>query len=191
MSPTMTSRNEKWKFIPGWESFYEVSNFGVIRSVDRIVHKNNGTQANYRGKVRSATNDQDGYLGVLLSAPGTKKVFMRVHHAVLLAFCSARPVGCECRHLDGNNKNNCLENLRWGTPEENNSDRIQQATVAYGERHGKCKLLDKDIEFIVSSTIETKDLACKYGVARTTITKIRNGTGRRSIANLQRKREAV
>jgi hypothetical protein len=191
MSLAMASQKEEWKFIPGWESFYEVSNLGAIRSVDRIVYKNNGTKANYKGKVRSATNDQDGYLGVLLSAPGRKKVFMKVHHAVLLAFCGARPDGCECRHLDGNSKNNYLENLRWGTPGENNADRIWQATVAYGEKHGNCKLLDRDVEFIVSSDIKTKELACKYGVAKTTISRIRNGTGRRSIADLQRKTEVV
>jgi len=191
MSPTMECQGKEWRFIPGWESFYEVSNFGEIRSVDRIVHKNNGTQAKYKGKVRSATNDQDGYLGVLLSAPGRKKVFMKVHHAVLLAFHGDRPDGHECRHLDGNRKNNYLENLQWGTPEENNMDRIKQATVAYGEKHGNCKLSDKDVEFIVNSGAPTKDLAHKYGVVRTTITSIRNGTGRRSIADLQRKKEVV
>ena len=191
MSPTMVSQKEEWKFIPGWEFFYQVSNFGVIKSVDRVINKNDGTQARYKGKIRSATNDRDGYLGVLLSAPGRKKVSMKVHHAVLFAFSGSRPDGCECRHLDGDRKNNRLENLRWGTPEENNADRIRQATVAYGEKHGRCKLSDADVKFIMTSGIETKYLAQKYGVACNTIIRIRSGKGRRSIVDLQRKREVL
>jgi hypothetical protein len=116
---------------------------------------------------------------------------MRVHIAVLTAFVGPRPERHECRHLDGNRQNNDLSNLCWGTAYENNLDRIKQATVAYGERHGNCKLSDADVEVIMSSGIQTKDLTRRFGVAKATIIKIRNGTGRRSIADLQRKMEVA
>lgn len=45
-----------------------------------------------------------------------------VHRIVLEAFVGPRPRGMECRHLDGNPRNNSLSNLCWGTHEENTAD---------------------------------------------------------------------
>lgn len=67
---------------------------------------------------------------------GTIKRFF-VHRLVLETFVGPPPMkGMHTRHLDGDPSNNRLENLRWGTPEENSADRV---------RHGRAaKKLDPD-----------------------------------------------
>jgi HNH endonuclease len=65
------------------------------------------------------------YLSVKLSKAGITKT-RYAHELVMLAFEGVRPSlksRCEIRHLDGNQLNNCLSNLRYGTTKENAADR--------------------------------------------------------------------
>jgi hypothetical protein len=58
----------------------------------------------------------------------------RVHKLVMEAFVGPCPPGKQCLHRDGNGLNNRLENLRWGTPEENTQDMI---------KHGRQYMVNK------------------------------------------------
>jgi len=51
-----------------------------------------------------------------------------IHRLVLETFIGPCPSGMECRHLDGNSKNNSLDNLRWGTKLENENDKKLHGT---------------------------------------------------------------
>jgi hypothetical protein len=54
-----------------------------------------------------------------LKRPGHKKT-MQIHRLVIMAFDVPNPEGkTEVDHIDGNYKNNRLDNLRWATPLEN------------------------------------------------------------------------
>jgi hypothetical protein len=55
---------------------------------------------------------------------------------VLEAFVGPRPQGAQCRHLDGDAKNNRAENLRWGTQAENEADKRRHGTYYTGPRGG-------------------------------------------------------
>ena len=96
-----------------------------------------------------------------------------VHRLILEAFVGPCPEGMECRHLDGDPGNNRLENLAWGTPEENHADSVRHGT-AYshsienmqrlaadspdkpwnfvkhkaGEKHHRAKLSDEQVRII-------------------------------------------
>ena len=58
--------------------------------------------------------DRRGYLQVSLPYDGRFKNRF-VHQLVLEAFVGPKPSGKVTRHLDGNSKNNCLNNLMWGS----------------------------------------------------------------------------
>ena len=76
----------------------------------------------------------DGYPIVsLVTDSGTNRM-RRVNRLILEAFVGPCPVGQECCHYDGNQGNNWLSNLRWGTRKDNCADR---------RRHGKDKQWDK------------------------------------------------
>lgn len=53
---------------------------------------------------------------------GGKRHTRLLHRIILECFVGPRPRGAECRHLDGNPRNNALSNLCWGTHAENTSD---------------------------------------------------------------------
>lgn len=77
---------------------------------------------------------KDGYQRVCLRKEGKAYDFL-VHRLVLETFIGPCPDGMECLHMDGNKQNNSLDNLRWGTREENVQDSIRHgvfynATIA-------------------------------------------------------------
>jgi hypothetical protein len=115
---------ELWTAIPGYEGFYEVSNFGNIRSLTRFVPYGRHQGMTYTGKdIKQFISGK--YLSVKLSRAGVTKT-RYTHELVLLAFEGVKPemdVRCEIRHLDGDKLNNALSNLKYGTIKENYDDR--------------------------------------------------------------------
>lgn len=110
---------ENWLPVPGYE-FYEVSDQGRVRSLDRTARSRWGTPKPVKGRELKQSN-QGRYLVVTLYSDGKPQMFT-VHRLVLSAFVGTCPVGQECLHFDDDGKNNRLENLRWGTPGENAHD---------------------------------------------------------------------
>ena len=76
-----------------------------------------------------------------------QKLFL-IHRLVLLAFVGPCPDGCECRHLDGDPTNNHLDNLCWGTLQENWEDRRRHGVAPQGERSGNAKLTDEQVRWL-------------------------------------------
>ena len=115
---------ELWTSVPGYEGFYEVSNYGNVRSLTRSVPYGRHKNMVYTGRDLKLFGSNK-YLSVKLSRAGvTKTVY--VHELVLLAFEGPRPPmdeRCEIRHLDGDKFNNQLSNLTYGTVKENAADR--------------------------------------------------------------------
>src|SRR3990167_2364819 len=137
--------DERWKPIPGFLN-YSVSTQGRIRRTNIISLPKNG----YRPPqiFRPSLNKQ-GYVWIQLWAHG-KFISRAVHHLVLEAFSRPRKPGEETNHKDGNQWNNCLENLEWVTP-------LQNVTHAYangfvpkivGERNGNSRLTEQDVRLI-------------------------------------------
>jgi hypothetical protein len=115
---------ELWTAIPGYDGFYEVSNYGNVRSLTRFVPYGRYKGMTYKGRdiTLFLTNQ---YPSVKLSKAGISKT-MYVHELVLLAFEGNRPATidrAEIRHLDGNKLNSNLSNLKYGTIKENVADR--------------------------------------------------------------------
>lgn len=118
----MENKNEIWKDICGYEGLYQVSNFGRIKSVDRII-KNTGTKSgeyHVKEKIKkiSEYKSRGGYCGVTLYRNNNGKSY-RVHRLVAQAFIPNPENKPEINHIDGNKKNNCVDNLEWVTGEEN------------------------------------------------------------------------
>ena len=130
---------EVFRDVAGWEPLYKVSNWGRIRSLPRTVINRLGGSQHFPGKILKPTPDGDGYFQVIL-CHNAQRENRKIHRLVLEAFIGPCPEGQECRHLDGNKTNNRIENLAWGTPQDNADDRIRHGTAvgggACGERNG-------------------------------------------------------
>lgn len=109
---------EIWKDIPGYEGYYQVSNTGEVRSLDRVIHKSDGVSQNRRGRLLPHKESEDGYRIVRLSKDGVRKQF-NVHSLVARAFVAGHFDGAEVNHKDCNRTNNIPENLEWVTHSDN------------------------------------------------------------------------
>jgi hypothetical protein len=115
---------EFWVSIPDYDGFYEVSNFGNVRSVTRFVPYGRHQGMIYKGRTLKPFMSGK-YLAVKLSVEGVRKT-KYIHELALLGFEGVKPKvegRCEIRHLDGNKFNNTLNNLKYGTTRENAADR--------------------------------------------------------------------
>lgn len=119
---------ERWKPVVGYESYYEVSDHGRVRSLDRVVeHRNRWGGINRRkqlGKILSPGTHADGHKFVKLSADGSVRGRF-VHQLVLEAFVGPRPEGLVCCHWDDDPSNNRLSNLRYDSGSANWRDHIR------------------------------------------------------------------
>ena len=96
------------------------------------------TEHNWRGygeREMQQTPNTDGYPSVRLTIDGKRK-HLAVHRLVARAYLPPRPSPeHEVRHLDGSKTNNCVENLAWGTRQENADDRARHGRTSHGLRH--------------------------------------------------------
>ena len=122
-------------------SNYQITIEGKIWSEPR-----NGTSGGYL----SPDVDKDGYSRVRLYKKGYPFKFF-VHTLVLETFVGPCPEGMECRHLDGNPRNNHIENLCWDTHHNNILDKIKHGTQINlkGEQHPSSKLIASDVRMII------------------------------------------
>lgn len=116
--------SERWLPVVGWEGYYEVSDQGRVRSVDRTIIRSDGGPRFWRGRVLAAGTNRHGYPLVALSRSSDISS-KKVHRLVLEAFVGPCPDGMEACHNDGNWANAELVNLRWDTPSANQHDRVR------------------------------------------------------------------
>ena len=156
---------ENWKDIPEWEGWYQVSDQGRVRSVDRNVHYPDGSVRRFKGRLLSIRVGKVGYPAVDLCRQSRRKTYT-VHSLIMLAFVGSRPEDMQVRHLDGDKDNCRLSNLQYGTPLENIMDRNVHDTV--GRR-----VLRSD-----GKTYRMVKQACEdNGVSRAAIIKAAKGEG--------------
>ena len=115
---------EIWKPIEGFEGRYEVSNLGRVRSLDRIIKRDNGhgvNDARVKGRILSQKlNHKGGYCVVNINDNG-RELTKYVHRLVAQAFIP-NPDGLpEVNHKDEDKQNNCVSNLEWCTPAYNSN----------------------------------------------------------------------
>ena len=104
-------------------NFYEVSDTGLIKSVDRYVSSKCGSKRLAPGKILKLTEDEDGYYRVGIHCNG-KCCAVGVHRLVAEAFIPNPDNLPVVHHKNGNNQDNRVENLEWATVLYNNSEDI-------------------------------------------------------------------
>ena len=105
---------EIWKDIKGYESLYQVSNFGRVRSLPRYAH------GRMYGDIilKPILKRHIGYYVVSLHKNG-KQTQALVHRLVADAFCERQNGYNVVDHINTDTKDNKASNLRWTTIEGN------------------------------------------------------------------------
>ena len=115
----MNELKEEFRPVPGYEGYYEVSNFGNVKSLtnDKILKPCLGSR---------------GYYKVTLSKDGKTKT-IRIHILVATAFLDHVPDGYKIvvDHIDNNRLNNNLTNLQLISQRNNSSKDKKNGTSKY------------------------------------------------------------
>lgn len=118
--------DEEWRKIPRVPWYYEVSNFGRLRTLARRDRRG------WRRKTK-ILNPANAEFTITFE-DGTKK-WVALAALVLEAFVGPMPVGCRvARHLNDDRTNNRPENLAWGTDADNVKDAVRngRSFASYG-----------------------------------------------------------
>lgn len=173
---------EIWKDIPGFDGWYSVSNFGNVRSNQRVIQRRHpggnvhSKIVNERIMKRYSSKTQYGRMSVNLSVNGVAKTHL-VHHLVMRSFFGEMPEGMEVAHNDGDPRNNRLDNLRYSTPMENTADKFSHGTVLVGEAVKTSKLTARQVSEIRSlrSKATVYQIADSFGISIAQVSRIHTG----------------
>ena len=136
--------DEEWRPAVDFEGRYEVSDYGRVRGLDRMIRSKGSGMRHLRGCIFHPWVDPAGRPIVTLRMPG-RKFRTRICILVATAFIGPRPPGMECCHDDGNPANNHPENLRWDTRQSNMDDRGRHGQIRKGEQMSISKLTASDV----------------------------------------------
>ena len=112
--------NEEWRDVVGYADAYQVSNFGRVRSKDRVVISTYYKNRHERGRVLRQSHDKDGYLTFNAKWNGRSQR-LKSHREVAKAFIPNQNNLPSIDHVDGRRDNNHIDNLRWCTNRQNQS----------------------------------------------------------------------
>lgn len=111
---------EEWRSIPNYEGLYEISNFGHVKSLPKVIPLPfGGVRITNKKILKPGFNP---YPYVVLCKNGIKNQRL-VHRLVLEVFIGPAPEGMEACHNDGDKHNARFDNLRWDTKQANWRDR--------------------------------------------------------------------
>jgi hypothetical protein len=164
---------EVWKDCPGWESFYEVSSQGQVRSKKRPVPTKFGITTR-GGKLLKRLSHSTGYLCVNLTGGGVRKQEL-IHRLVLNAFCGIAPDKYQACHNNGIRSDCRLENLRWDSVVANHADKHKHGTAQIGSNNSYARLNEEQARIAKYSGRPLKELASEFGVSFGCVDKIRYG----------------
>lgn len=178
---------EVWKDIEEFETYYQISSYGRIRSKARKT--SNQFSAEFiktQGIITPA-----GYEVVNLYRDGEYKT-IAVHRIVATHFVVGYFEDAVVNHIDGDKTNNYSINLEWCTRSENQKHAIELGLWKVSEKHRKSaktqgkamgkanqKVSEEDVLLIREDlkTMTGKAVSDKYNISQATISWIKNKKG--------------
>lgn len=160
---------ERWRSVPGFENFYEVSSYGRIRRAS-------AKRGTWIGRILTPVLDTYGYPTVRLYSETGVQRGRKVHSLVAKAFLGCAPSGFQVNHKDGNKKNNYIGNLEYVTVGENIRHSIRSGfRDTRGENNPQAKLTATKVRKIreLRGKLSGKALARCCNIAATTVSGIR------------------
>lgn len=182
MQAQVTNREndvEEWRDVVGFESRYEVSSFGNLRSKSYLKHA-----ANMGGPISFWTVARpikycvsDGYAQVVLSENKVRKT-TRIHILVAQAFLPNPLDLPQVNHGDSNRLNNRLWNLEWVTAKYNVQHSYDSGFNSNeGELHPRAVLTDdlvREIRAMYGAGTRVVNISKTLGLNRSTVSKVVN-----------------
>lgn len=166
---------ERWEPVAGYEEFYLISNFGRIKSLEKIVDYVDGKRYKYETKILQR-NYSNGYRTISLVRDKTKTTQV-IHILVGNHFIDNPESKPFINHIDGDRSNNFYLNLEWSTNSENqlHAYNTLHRQAVRGEKNGIAKLTEEKV-IAIRKLRETgkifKDIAKEFNMSPEAIRKV-------------------
>jgi len=157
---------EIWLDVIGYEGYYQVSNIGRVKSLERKVVCNSSFRI-AKGYMLNAGSDKDGYLKVVLSKDRLRKT-VSIHRIQAIAFIP-NPLKKPCvNHKNGIKYDNNLSNIEWVTVSENAKHAHKMGLLS--TKNG-AKVTEKEVLEIrkIGKSMLQKEIAKIYNIHSSTI----------------------
>lgn len=171
---------EIWKPISGFDGYYEVSNLGRVKALERLVENNGGMQRKHEKILKEHCSR--GHSTVVLCKD--KKTYPRlVHRLVAQEFIPNPENKPIVDHIDTNGFNNRVDNLRWVTQQENCMNPLTR------EHNSKSKMGHRG--YLTNHTEESKQKMREKALGRIVSDETRKKLSERKKEYYRKKREGL
>lgn len=162
---------EEWRDIAGYEGYYQVSNFGKVRSVGRYV-KCKGS--NYiEGRIMKPNMDKYGYFKILLCKNNKYKTFT-IHRLVAETFKPNPHNYPTVDHINRIKTDNRADNLRWAPWELQAKNRKERVQLNQKSTSKPVEQYTKDMVFVAEYP-SVSEASRKTGINKSNISSCCNG----------------
>lgn len=181
---------EIWKDIENYEGYYQISNLGRVKSLERykkIKTKKVLLKERIMKPHKQYGKSDNEYLDIILYKNGKSERFY-VHRLVAKAFIPNPENKNQVNHKDKNKQNNNVYNLEWCTQNENvkhsytfpdrKRNKALYGVVGFDNKTSKpVKQYDLDGNFI-KEWGSARQASINLGIDYATIKKVRRGIGK-------------
>ncbi len=117
---------EVWKYIPNFEEYYKISNFGNVLSTGKLFY-NDVKKYYFSRKIKKMTihKHNAGYFSVSLTKNKKTKLYL-LHRLLAITFIPNPENKPQVNHINGIRSDYRLENLEWVTPQENTDNMLNR-----------------------------------------------------------------
>jgi hypothetical protein len=135
---------EVFKDIQGYEGYYQISNFGRVKTLARTYINGKGGLCKVKEAIKAPCLTPIGYVQITLYKDGVGLTH-KMHRLVASHFIANPENKPEVNHKDGNKLNNHVTNLEWVTSKENivHAEKTGlrnskgQGNAFYGKKHSE------------------------------------------------------
>ena len=159
-----------WKDIAGFKGLYQINDHGDVLSLKRIINDSKNHVYVLKERILKPNSLPNGYQMVTLMKDNVKYPEY-IHRLVANAFIPNPFNLLTVNHIDGNKKNNNVNNLEWATYSKNNQHAYDTGLHQKGEGHYKSKLTRDEVKEIrqFGKYATYQYIAQKYNVSKATI----------------------
>lgn len=177
---------EKWIPIIGYETKYELSNYGKVKSIKRLVYGRNLKLVTKKEKIMVTNSLRKGYKYIELYNDKLERKKFSIHRLIAIHFIPNPNNYPMINHKDGNTLNNSIDNLEWCTASQNTRHAFDTGLLVTrkGESCTQSKLTEqqvKDIHILKHYGMTSKAISKIYQVSFSTICDIFQGRTWKSV----------
>lgn len=167
-------KNENLKPIKISDFIKEVADYYILYPDGRIFSE-------YYNKFLKILTNKKGYYYYTVKTKEHRDKKLFIHRVLMICYNYREDYNImQVNHIDGNKKNNNLNNLEWCTNEENMQHAVKNNLIARqkGESNPANKLKEKEvleiIEHLLKRDLSYSQLAAKYRCSKSTISAIKS-----------------